>query len=1048
MALRISKTDGDWNDMATWGGIHNTPDLHASNLATIGGGVYYTDTFTAPSTVDMCLGAAFYISTPDTTITDGFEVQLQEYDGTTWNDVGAAMVYSNDIEYVSGTDDFWVYLEGVNYTFTTTTADYYRYAIVRYDNGAYRLGESASGNIAFISVDDTNVSVPTAGDNVFVFHTIQVDSDINIGTGTEVNNNADSQANGLLNAIQVSGALEFASDATRTVTCNGHFFVARHGSVWIGSEASPLDDGNTVTFTFTNTTDERGGLLKSGRSSFRAWGLNAHDNNGIQESIIVSGVGTTIDPLVITDAATNWAVGDPLIIEGHLNTESAKKYIRTIVNSTTFTLSDTDGGAESGLTGSLGYAAINGETCLAINVHKNIIFSPYGTNYHRINFADDGDSGDSMLQGVVIGDNMMEGVDDAAIRLFSSKASIEVNGLYTDSTEEEAISIRTTNCTLNHIVVWDANSTTISASGVYMSGAVGNKIQKLRVVSTPYYMVQVNASSLNEFTDMRLNDLDATSSRYALYIVSAHSNKIFGGQIAGIRGVPIYFNNDGLGNQIIGMDISRGQLGSVSYLMRINPSVVAQIAFINCNFHADVLTNMFYPDSLTEAAIGTKVGFQFTNGDENVKVYMPNGEIEKTGLASDGVTSLADPQQSPTGKNCVKFTPVGGGTIQWDFKVMQKAGEDVYLYGQWLHESADPLSYMSGELTRFAEATVADNITVPGPITQWTSGALKASTSVTYNAFAQVKMTIYSQDGLSSVYMGDINAGTNALTEFSLWDGALPSPLMTELAGWDPKSVWDVLASLSEYADNSFGSLVKNELYDSGVYLDVASAYSGTGYLNGSRSRPVNNLADAITIADANTTTTIHLAGTLTLTQDVSGYEFISWKNGKVDINGQDTLATRFKECKVYGAMTASSVGLFFDCRIENLTDMLGVFESCSFLPTAAITLQNGESTLINCVDRSSTGVQFDLTAITASIRAHNISGDFEIINAVTGTNQVAMGFANGTLTIAASCTAGTYIPSGTAQLTNNSTGTTIVKSMRGAIQSEVEGKVIEAALI
>ena len=51
--------------------------------------------------------------------------------------------------------------------------------------------------------------------------------------------------------------------------------------------------------------------------------------------------------------------------------------------------------------------------------------------------------------------------------------------------------------------------------------------------------------------------------------------------------------------------------------------------------------------------------------------------------------------------------------------------------------------------------------------------------------------------------------------------------------------------------------------------------------------------------------------------------------------------------------------------------------------------------------------------------------------------------------TVEASCTGGVFVPSGACRVTDNSTGTaTVIMAARIAIQSEVEGKVIEAALI
>ncbi len=80
MALKITKQDGNWNATTSWGGISNVPTLHATNVTALGSATVYTDTFTAPSTSETCLGVAVYIGATDTSIVDGFQIQLQEYD--------------------------------------------------------------------------------------------------------------------------------------------------------------------------------------------------------------------------------------------------------------------------------------------------------------------------------------------------------------------------------------------------------------------------------------------------------------------------------------------------------------------------------------------------------------------------------------------------------------------------------------------------------------------------------------------------------------------------------------------------------------------------------------------------------------------------------------------------------------------------------------------------------------------------------------------------------------------------------------------------------
>jgi len=1023
MAIVITKKDGNYSDADICGGISTgTPSLHVSNYTSISNsnyGSFYTPTFTAPSTSNRCLGVALYLTATATTRNSGLAVMLQEYDGATWNDVGTEATWTHEQLVSSSDEHFWLYMEGINYDYTTTTADYYRFSVKRI-NATHSVGQDTSGGIAQIVVDDRDVAI-TSSDQLYNFHHLTIDADITLA-GIATVNSPRSQDQGLLHSLQNSGTLDFPSTASRTVTMSGFLYNVNEGRIWVGSEANPLADGNTVTFNFTNTTDEYGGLYALRRQTVRLWGLNAHDNDDIQESIIISGVGTTASPLVITDASDNWDVNDPIVIESHNNNESALKYIRTINSSTSFTLSDTVGGIESGLSGT-DYSDINGETCLAINCSKNIKFQG-ATNYFHCYFYNDNNSGNSALQGVEIIDNHMDGRSDSAVYFLSSKDSIYTNGLFINKSWEEAVYFNCTGCTFDNIVGYNLNSSDQTGSyGMSLNGTTACTFNNMRIVFSNAYFMRVITTNKCIFNNLRCSD-QPHSSYYGIALQNAHGNRFNGGQISAVDGRLWYVQGDSLDNVITGMDMILSGIGDTENLIRISTTYLAEFSYINCNILPAIIADkdaIFYDVSLETSALDTRIGFQYTNGAENVINYLPSGTIEKTGKNSIGA-DLSDNTESPTNKNCVKFTPNAGMSLYWDFQVPEKAGGDVYLYGQWLHTSAHADSFMKGELKLFGDVDPIDNIEVFGPIPSWTSGALKATTTKTYNSRAGVRMQIYSEDGLSSVYMSDINAGTNMMTDFSCWDNAMPSMLMLEMANWSPNAVWDVLATLT-YSDNSFGSLVQSQVFDNGIYLDVSSSYSGTGNLNGGRHRPVNNLEDALAICVANNRSLIHLAGTLTLDRNVSGYEFKSWRNGKVDLNGQLCMATRFTELKVYGAN--NGLGLYFNCRIVNITNLYGVMNDCKFMSTTNITLNGtNELMLYNCKSQLDTDIVFDFAAAGSHLHTYNFGGLLKFINSTSVTSSALTHFDGGMLDIDSSCTAGVFMPTGNVELTHIQTGT------------------------
>ena len=56
MAKKLAVATGAYSAAATWGGITNTPTLHASTNITLANGTYYTVAYTAPNLIDAATG--------------------------------------------------------------------------------------------------------------------------------------------------------------------------------------------------------------------------------------------------------------------------------------------------------------------------------------------------------------------------------------------------------------------------------------------------------------------------------------------------------------------------------------------------------------------------------------------------------------------------------------------------------------------------------------------------------------------------------------------------------------------------------------------------------------------------------------------------------------------------------------------------------------------------------------------------------------------------------------------------------------------------------
>ena len=107
------------------------------------------------------------------------------------------------------------------------------------------------------------------------------------------------------------------------------------------------------------------------------------------------------------------------------------------------------------------------------------------------------------------------------------------------------------------------------------------------------------------------------------------------------------------------------------------------------------------------------------------------------------------------------------------------------------------------------------------------------------------------------------------------------------------------------------------------VYLDVDSGEAGTAYPIGTAEHPVNNLADAVTIANARKLKTIHFSGFVDIAQDVPGFTFI----------GEGDLASEFsgitvKDAALDGCVFKDAV-VMFDTASAKVTSSYVCFFRC-----------------------------------------------------------------------------------------------------------------------
>lgn len=367
MASYAAIADGNWSTAATWGTVSNTPTIHASTNITVSS-THYTAAFTAPNTTDDCVGMMFYIGTPGS-LTYSYAITLQE------NTVDTAATVTLTMSDLVDTTAFrgWVFAKfPTSYTFTSTTAGYYRFKIVRSGTGtvnAQWAADSAGTAVSYVAVDD-RTGTPTTGDDIWIIGangtgtvTVTMDGTQLVGSASVASNSTRVVNTAVM--VGAGGLLTWDTAASATLTMKGWMLISSPKStniaeVRIGDSTtaypaaytgSLLLDQNGANSTsrivicYSETNLQYGKLTAYGvpKSSTTNW-----------KTTYVSGAGTVADPMIVNDAV-DWTTGDEVVItptsDNAANDKEAEYMIVTKVDASTYSLVSTNQMVNEGFEG-------------------------------------------------------------------------------------------------------------------------------------------------------------------------------------------------------------------------------------------------------------------------------------------------------------------------------------------------------------------------------------------------------------------------------------------------------------------------------------------------------------------------------------------------------------------------------------------------------------------------------------------------------------------------------------------------------------------------
>ena len=199
--------------------------------------------------------------------------------------------------------------------------------------------------------------------------------------------------------------------------------------------------------------------------------------------------------------------------------------------------------------------------------------------------------------------------------------------------------------------------------------------------------------------------------------------------------------------------------------------------------------------------------------------------------------------------------------------------------------------------------------------------------------------------------------------------------------------------------------------YNQAVYVDLDSPHSGQQYPYGLFAQPVNNLEDAIAIANHYGFNRVFLRGAMTLDIDLEGMELHSWTGySEINLTGTSIENSEFYGLFINGDFGPNRAALFDQCFIRpGTTSVDGFFRACTF--SGHFTLRPGGKfhTFQSYCDGEDWPIMDMHPDPEASIDM-NIKGWMGRLSVrnFNGPNKRAIiGFNNGRIRMESSCTAG-----------------------------------------
>ena len=786
MSIRVANGSGtSFNTPANWDTGVNTPTIHTSTNITVTAGGVTSAAFTAASLARQATGVVVKFAAVGSAGT--ITATLQE-NSAGWVDVASSPAV-NITDLRASSDTFFKF--SAPYTFAALTAGYYR--IKLNTSGASGTtsvcADSGGANFAYSATHDDNV-VPSSGDEMIVSSPnagseliIDLDADFSVGNAGYTGSPT-FRTWGSAITLGRNGSISWPTTSNRTVTCKGYVMVEPSGGYYMGTVASQIPIGTLARLAF----DQNGVTTNYGMYHYATGKIILQGESlTYNESVIVSGSGTTLDPLVVTDT-TGWTTGMELILPPVSDNaanydETEVKFIRTIAG-TSITLADTSGGAESGLTyDHVGAPAINVTRPVLIDttdttkawwwdLNETSDVANINLDGCRLETTGSGVAGRTCLQFSNLATEMFTADDVVFYRQPGSQ------GVTFGNNNEQR--------TFTKLIFYDCNATG-NAGAFFVSSMRNKRYEQCRVIDSTSRGYFLGACSASVFDDCRAWACGRTSptqggfcfqnsSNIEMYSSEVHANRGPGFELATMP--QLYAFQCQLGNK----GENKGD----------------DVVPTSDNFSTAVLEDCLFGSTTTisnytNAASGTDIAFhRFNQTQGDHRWYTKNGSARSTGA------SLADTTVRTSDSLAVRIAPESSSPgFDWQFKILARANTAVGITGFIQKNAAFGSDVVTVELYLPGLVpgvdTPSDSMNMPND-TSWNVFNLAANYTGTVDLFATVRIVAKSTTASAYVYVDDLYNGTNPLTALDVWDDGKPSELIYEQLG-DAAAVWSVATS-------------------------------------------------------------------------------------------------------------------------------------------------------------------------------------------------------------------------------------------------------------